>query len=379
MSGKVEDTMRARLRRDERGMSLVFVSLGFVSFMAATTLAIDIGMFMTARSQIQNAADAGALAGAVALYYNDYNNRSSSGPAVQSAINTSIANVIMGSGGSVTPADVTFPTSPSGENNRVRVTVRRGSSRGNPVATLFGPLLGVNTVDVIAVATAEAAPANAATCVKPFTIPDKWIETTTPPWDPDDDFDMNDIYIPPGQSGATGYNATTDKGLQVALKENNHNKTAPSFYNPWAMPGGTGGSWYRSNISGCNTSIIPIGQLMTAEPGNKVGPTLQGTQDLIDQDPNAYWDTSCDCVKGSAFGKSPRITVVPLYDPIYYETGKQNGRNADLKVANFLGFFIEGMQSKEVIGRVMPVTALIQGSAGPAPIGAFAKVIRLVE
>ena len=33
--------------RDERGMSLVFVCLGFMAMLSATTLAIDVGMFMT--------------------------------------------------------------------------------------------------------------------------------------------------------------------------------------------------------------------------------------------------------------------------------------------------------------------------------------------
>ena len=60
-------------------MSFVFVGLGFMAFFAATTLAIDVGMFMTARSQAQNSADAGALAGATALVYNDFNNRSAEG------------------------------------------------------------------------------------------------------------------------------------------------------------------------------------------------------------------------------------------------------------------------------------------------------------
>ena len=34
---------------------------GFMAFLAATTLAIDVGMYMVARSQAQNSADAGAL------------------------------------------------------------------------------------------------------------------------------------------------------------------------------------------------------------------------------------------------------------------------------------------------------------------------------
>ena len=52
-------TTLTRMHRDERGMSLVFVGVGFMAFLAATTLAIDVGMFVTARSQAQNAADPG--------------------------------------------------------------------------------------------------------------------------------------------------------------------------------------------------------------------------------------------------------------------------------------------------------------------------------
>ena len=47
-----------RLHNDERGMSYVFVGVGFMAFLAATTLAIDVGMFETARAQAQNSADA---------------------------------------------------------------------------------------------------------------------------------------------------------------------------------------------------------------------------------------------------------------------------------------------------------------------------------
>lgn len=383
--------MRERLthlRRDERGSTLVIVGAGFMALMTATTLAIDVGMFMTARSQAQNAADAGALAGAVALVFNDYNNRAASGPAVQSALGAARANMVIRGQVSVNAGDVTFPAGPTG-NNRVQVTVRRTRDRNNPVPSLLGPFFGVPTVDIMATATAEASPANAATCVMPFTIPDKWSERQTGAWDPDDTFDMfdnrgrplanPDVYIPPGQAGATGYSPTTDRGLQLVLKNNNLNKTAPSFYNPWDLPGSTGADDYRNNIATCNTNIVAIGDPMNTEPGNMVGPTAQGTQDLVARDPNAYWDTFCNCVKGSAFGRSPRIAVVPLYDPVYYETGKQNGNNASLRVANYLGFFIEGMQGQQVVGRITPITGLVKGGGGPIPTGAFPMAIRLVE
>src|SRR5205809_3763979 len=110
------------LYRDEQGMSFVYVGMGFMGFLAASTLAVDVGMFMTARAQAQNAADAGALAGAVALVQNSYFDRTASGPAVQSTINTATSNQIMGGAPSVLTSDVSFPNDPAtGQPDRVQV------------------------------------------------------------------------------------------------------------------------------------------------------------------------------------------------------------------------------------------------------------------
>src|SRR5581483_2476722 len=182
-----------RRARDERGLSFVFVGLGFTAFVAATTLAIDVGMFMGARSQAQNSADAGALAGATALAVNSFTDHTASGPAIESALTAARANKVIGQVVSVGAADVEFLTNPAGLQNRVKVTVYRTNARSNSVPTLMGQLFGVARVDVLATATAEASPANAETCVKPFTIPDKWIEKQDPGgWAPDSTFDLYD-------------------------------------------------------------------------------------------------------------------------------------------------------------------------------------------
>ena len=386
-----------RVRDDEHGISIIFVSLGFMAFLSATTLAIDVGMLMTARTQAQNAADAGALAGATALAFNSFTDQSASGPAVSSAINAAQANLVIGQAPSVTFSDVTFPKDPiTGQFDAVQVLVHRTQARGNPVATLIAQIFGVRTVDVNATATAGAVPANAETCVLPLTIPDKWIEkqcaTATCSWSPADTFDMYDndnkgnllsnpdVYVPPGQTGATGYNPDTDKGLQLVLKNNNGTKVAPSMYNPWDLPGSVGGNDYRNNVASCNPNVVKIGDSMVPENGNMVGPTQQGTNDLIAQDYNAYWDTFCNCVKGSAFPISPRIRVVPLYDPVLYAQGQQTGKSGpQLQVVNYVGFFIESIDGGgQVIGRMTPILGKISGN-GPPSIGGFARVIMLVQ
>src|SRR5687767_14497943 len=149
--------LQTRLR-DDRGMTLVMVATGMLAFLSATALAVDVGMFMVARTESQRAADAGALAGAVALGYNDPNDFSETGPAVRNAIAAATAgdNAVVNRQSSVLPEDVTFPTP-----TRVRVRVQRSSVRGNPLATFFAPIFGINTVDLGAEATAEVSPANA--------------------------------------------------------------------------------------------------------------------------------------------------------------------------------------------------------------------------
>jgi Flp pilus assembly protein TadG len=371
-------------------MSYVFIGMGMMAFLSASMLAIDVGMLMTSRNQAQNAADAGALAGATALVFNDYDDRSPSGPAVTHAIAAAKANDVMGEEVSVEVPDVEFPLDPAGDANRVQVTVHRTSARGNAVSTLIAQFFGMDTADIVATATAEASPANAMTCVKPFTIPDKWIEKQTAPWDGLDTYDAfdnkgvplanPDIYIPAGQPGYTGYNQAANHGQLLTIRAATGSNITVSFYFSLSIGGMnfTGGDPYRWNIANCNTTIMHWGDMLIQEPGAMAGPTIQGADELIARDPGAYWDDSTKTVKGSAFGHSPRTFPIPLYDPPFYDEGKRNGRTADLKVANWIGFFLESTQGNGIFGRIIPITG-IRDKNGPHPDGIFPMAIRLVH
>jgi Flp pilus assembly protein TadG len=391
-----------RLRRDESGMTYVFVGLSLMALLSASMLAIDVGMLMTARSQAQNSADAGALAGATALVYDNWADRSAGGPAVTSAVAAAQANKVMSTQVSVTPADVEFENDPATASpDRVKVTVFRTAGRaqadgtGGPVSTLIAYLFGTSTVDIRATATAEAAPANAMTCVKPFTIPDKWIEKQSPPYDPTDTYDAYnnkgvplanpDIYIPAydasGHPNAdyTGYNNESERGTRLTIRASTGSNIAPSMYFSLAMVDDIGGDDYRWNIGNCNKHVYKWGDGLIQEPGDMSGPTLQGVADLIARDPNATWNQSINGVTGSAYGNhSPRIFPIPLYDPPFYDSGKRNGREATLKTANWIGFFVEDVAGKDVIGRIIPVAG-IYDKTGPAPNAALPKTIRLIR
>jgi Flp pilus assembly protein TadG len=378
------------LRRDERGISLIYVTTGFLSLFAATALAIDVGMVMTARSQAQNAADGGALAGAIALALDDYDDRTATSPAVTAAVDVATHNQVMREDVAVTPADVTFPAAPNGQFNRVRVAVYRTEGRDNPLSTFIAAVFGMETTGVAASATAHAAPANTITCVRPFTIPDRWDENQDLAWSPASEFRRYDnkgktipnadVYYPPEDTeNYRGYNSIADRGTPLVLRAGTGNNIQPTFYYSWKMPGeDIGADFYRENIAECNHAVFRYRSVMTQEPGNMMGPTVDGIDDLIAQDPTAYWDEDCDCAR-SEQGRTPRIFPIPLYDPDLYDQGKINGRNATLIMRNWIGFFVESRVGNEVRGRITPILGTIDPDAGPAPAGVFPMAVQLVE
>jgi Flp pilus assembly protein TadG len=374
-------------------MSYVFVGLGFMAFLSASMLAIDVGMLMTARNQAQNSADAGALAGATALVFDSFSDRSPTGPVVTSAMTGATANQVMRSAVSVTPDDVSFPVDEFGEANRVAVNVYRTTARGNPLSLLIARYFGIESADISATATAEASRASGMTCVKPFTIPDKWREVGDPPWSGSSTYDAfnnrgeplpnADVYIPADQPGYTGYNNETNRGQELVIRAGTGDNITVSFYFSLAIGGNEGGltgaDAYRWNIDNCNTTVMHWGDLLVQEPGNVVGPTIQGIEALIAQDPNARWDDARNTVVDSAYTgrQSPRVFPIPLYDPPYYDAGKRMGRYADLKVANWIGFFADHVSGNQIYGRIIPILGIRDGA--PTPDGLSIRAIRLVR
>jgi Flp pilus assembly protein TadG len=161
-------------REHERGAILVHVAFAIIALMAFSTFVIDYGVFWLSRRQAQNAADAGALAGAIALAYDDYTDRYTTGPAQQSAQMVALANQVFGAAPSVQlGSDITFPPCPDdGTNACVRVNVYRTLARRNPLPVFAGTFVGLTDQDVQATATAKVANGNATDCLRPFAVPD---------------------------------------------------------------------------------------------------------------------------------------------------------------------------------------------------------------
>ena len=395
----------------ERGAIIIHVALALLVLIALSSFSVDQGVRLVSRHQAQNAADTGALAAAIALGLDDFGDRSASGPAVQAGQQFALTHAVWGASPDVTPADVTFPPCPDdGSNACVRVDVYRNQARGNPLPSYFGQLVGVTDQGVQATATAKSAIANASDCVKPWAIQDKWNELRDPPFDIDSTYDVRfssgpnagnplptppplDVYVAPTTSGTgTGYSLPTDLGQQVILKAGGPvTSLNPGHFLPIDLPlpadGGctnpTGGACYRYNIPNCNGNLIVIGDFLTLEPGNMIGPTRQGVTDLIALDPGAMFDTSTNSIVGSCAPScasfSPRLVAIPMFDTELYDLGRASGR-LDVQIVNILGFFVVNMQGNDVVGYLMTRPGqLAPGGPGVGEGSAFQRINLLVR
>jgi Flp pilus assembly protein TadG len=194
----------------ERGAILIQVAIAMIVLIAFTSFVADYGLLWVGRRQAQNAADAGALAGAVALAFDHFGDRTATGPAKQSAHNFALANsVLREAPDNQIDTDVLFyPDDPSKfpdeceDDSCVRVDVYRNQERGNALPTWFGQLVGITEQGVRATAIARAAFGNASDCLKPWAVVDRWWEywedgapvpqTGPNPWDFDSNFDKYD-------------------------------------------------------------------------------------------------------------------------------------------------------------------------------------------
>jgi putative Flp pilus-assembly TadE/G-like protein len=215
-SVRVEADMRADCRRQnaisvgsERGAVLIQVAVVMIVLIAMLSFVADYGLMWVSRRQAQNSADAGALAGAVALAYDDFADRSATGPAKLAAFNFAIRNDVAGEDPDVDiDTDVYFyPDDPSKfpdeciDDTCIRVDVYRNQARNNPLPIWFGQLVGLVDQGVRATAIARAAFGDATDCLKPWAVVDRWdehwedgMQVSFPPnsWNVDSNFDKYD-------------------------------------------------------------------------------------------------------------------------------------------------------------------------------------------
>ncbi len=394
---------------DERGATLVLVAVVLVALFGFAAIAIDVGMGYTAKGEAQRTADAAALAGASAFL--EFEAAAAVVPAEIRAYDFAIQNDIRNI--PVDSPEVTVQVLP--DSSKVRVWIERQG-----IGTWFARLIGFDELTVLAMAAAQATEAGSARCLKPIALPDMWHDADDDAngdrvWDEGEEWELgshpDDRYIPyqgpDGPADATGYGsewrgATKDFGRQISLKSQDPNDEFvpnPGVFLPWRLPldedqescsgggggGGqdAGGAVYRQNLCSCNNSGIELGEEYEIQPGNMVGPTFQGIGDLLDEDPDAWWNPTLDGGRGgisdSQYGgdgmTSPRVVKLAVFDPTELDgSGMQT-----IRFNNFAMMFIEDQQNTQapIIGRFLYYVSG-EESAGPTT-GSLVRYLRLVE
>jgi hypothetical protein len=309
---KDQDRTRREKQRPDAGIALIYVAVFLLSSLWFVSLSIDMGKLMATKAQLQNAADAAALAGASALdpdtgiIQEDLaRSRAAAAAAANKAYEETLTPV------TIDPAtDVDFPTL-----QRVHVTVHREAATGNPMITQFAQTVGLLSLNVRAYATAEAKVLNS-------------VCEGLAPFAPEQ--------LPNGEQ------FSTDCSVLYTLKESAGNGQQGNYqllrYPPceednFAGGGGKAIRYYTENGYKC---CQVIGTMMEVETktGNTVGPLRQGLQARFDADGNrtegiCYADYLADPAHN---GK--RVFITPII-----ENFDVNGTKW-VKITGFAAFFL---------------------------------------
>ncbi len=287
----------------ECGMTLLTVAVAMVGLLAVSALAIDLVSFYLVRSEAQRAADAAALAGAKEFVDSGF----TTGAISQSTVQTLAANEAQAAGnqnlvgrqnpniaGSISSAcppsssnDVCFNFS-NANDPRIMVLVQRTNAHGNPMPTFFGKILGINAVDVSAMATAEAynasgtatGPTFCAGCLKPLLVPN---------CDPVHPTPANAVcqggsggyFFDPSNNYAIAHPGPVSSGGVVGETWQLHSQAGPSQYYAIALGGAQSKSAWRANLAACNPNVFTCGNTLQTLNGAAVGPLDQGINTLI--------------------------------------------------------------------------------------------------
>ncbi len=180
----ISDARRARLRRtSRRGVSIVYVGVAMLTLIGMVSLAVDLGRVRSTHEQLQNAADAGALAGVDTLPDNDTKTTDQTVVGIGAkniADNKSIEidpasdveyglwspvalfdskgkQILAAKTFAAVPGTIGGVNVPQGAANALRVTTKFLTARGNQVNLTFAAVLGVTKSEITTPATAWVA------------------------------------------------------------------------------------------------------------------------------------------------------------------------------------------------------------------------------
>jgi Flp pilus assembly protein TadG len=285
-------------RRGESGQAAVLLTLVLMSLLGVAGFVIDYGNWEVNRHQVQDAADAAALAGA-------------SGIPAGSGTANSLAAAEYAKNGGASDSVAVAQTTDLQANDSVTVT----ASRQAP--TSFTSIFGIHSVTVSASARATVesfTQINAGTNVMPWGV-------------------LQSSYVP-GQAYPI-YTKTTQNANNGAI--------SLPYVQSANCPVPNGSNVYSNEIAG-TTQVCPVsvGETVQTDPGDNSGPTAQGLNQRI-----TTWQTLDQIVQFNADGtttllnsNSPQLVIIPVLTNASGQSQWPNGTSSPMTVVGFAWFVI---------------------------------------
>jgi Flp pilus assembly protein TadG len=333
MSKRVKFLSARSAGRAEEGQILILAAGAMVAMLMFAAIAIDVGFFLRTKRDLQNDADAMALAGSREL------------PSTSSA--DTLARQ-WGTNNTVTAAEVqsiTFGTTCSGTAVQDTITVRLQ----RPQTTFLAKVVGINSATLKACATARAGSAAAGSELLPFGFlvddpgvadvcffddnPDLWTETCV-------------LKIPKPNDTWTSGNTGP-----LRLDEGGDDDD----YDGDCNLGGSGSSEYEENIRDGSECMYAPGDDVRTKTGSMVGPTCDALTDEIGGNTDSFSDVFSNPVNGTyttVDKTSPRYGLIPVVEV----PAGASGSSTEVVIVTFITVYIEdwdcdGANKTEIVVR----------------------------
>lgn len=318
-------SQRRGARRDlgpTEGSAMVLVALLLVVLFGCAALALDAGLAFAAQRGLQKSADAAALAAALEL-------PADTAAAVAVAVQYAALN-----GADLAPSQISVEASDAAYDT-VEVELTK------TVTFMFAPIIGIDSANVAAEATARIGSLRAATGLVPW-----------------------ELVVPNG-----GFQFGQTYALKSGIGSGGN-------YNPLAL-GGTGADVYQANVLYGASESYEIDQGVDTEPGNMKGPTRSALVERIGSDPYTRWTdlVEPDGTLNGVDDDNPRIITIPTI------TNPLPGRSI-VTITGFALFYVNGTpdtwNGSEVQG--VFVKDVVVGAVGPLSSNPLIpRVVSLVE
>lgn len=306
---------------DQRGFSLVVLSVGMAALFGFTALVTDIGLLVLNKEKISNAVDAAALAGAQEL-------PSKPELAITTAINYAQIN-------GYSPDQPKVSACDGHQNTKLTVSATK------QVNYIFARVLGINAGVVSARASARVAGLCSFTGAAPLAVPNQ-------------SFDFNTRYI-----------------LKQGSNSPEPSPLGPGTYGALSL-GGTGASNYERNLKYGYDQKLTIGDEIDTETGNMSNPTKRALDFRIDQCQHTPACTQIHFAPGC-----PRILIIPVYEPSIIDKGQVKR----IRITGFAAFLVDrvtGQGNENYIeGYFLKLVVEGESSSSQADYGVYG--VKLIE